>query len=127
MCIHIILALVLPFKYNLYSQSTSETRTEDQNTESLELEELEAGRTLNLVISSHVVVEERCVHEEEESASVSMVFSIPVFTMSTLFRAVGAGLAGPAATGPIFGQLTRAKMPYELWRVVQLLMPHSQV
>ena len=29
-------------------------------------------------------------------------------------RAVGAGPAGPAAAGPIFGQLTRAKMPYEL-------------
>ena len=27
-------------------------------------------------------------------------------------RAVGAGPAGPAAAGPIFGQLTRAKMPY---------------
>ena len=30
-------------------------------------------------------------------------------------RAVGAGPAGPAAAGPIFGQLTRAKIPYELW------------
>ena len=30
---------------------------------------------------------------------------------SCLHRAVGAGPAGPAATGPIFGQLTRAKMP----------------
>ena len=29
-------------------------------------------------------------------------------------RAVGAGLAGPAAAGPIFGQLTHAKMLYEL-------------
>ena len=29
-----------------------------------------------------------------------------------LNRAVGAGPAGPAAAGPIFGQLTRAKMPY---------------
>ena len=36
-------------------------------------------------------------------------------------RAVGAGPAGPAAAVPIFGQLTRAKMPYELWWVVQLL------
>ena len=26
-------------------------------------------------------------------------------------RAVGAGLAGPAAAGPIFGQLTHVKMP----------------
>ena len=31
-----------------------------------------------------------------------------------LNRAVVAGPAGPAAAGPIFGQLTRAKMPYEL-------------
>ena len=37
-------------------------------------------------------------------------------------RAVGAGPAGPAAAGPIFGQLTRAKMLYELWWVVQLLL-----
>ena len=29
-------------------------------------------------------------------------------------RAVGAGPAGPAAAGPIFGQLTCTKMPYEL-------------
>ena len=29
-----------------------------------------------------------------------------------LNRAVGAGTAGPAAAGPIFGQLTPAKMPY---------------
>ena len=34
-------------------------------------------------------------------------------------RAVG---AGPAAAGPILGQLTRAKTPYELWWVVQLLL-----
>ena len=39
-----------------------------------------------------------------------------------LSRAVGAGPAGPAAAGPIFGQLTRAIMPYELRRVVQLLL-----
>ena len=39
-----------------------------------------------------------------------------------IIRAVGAGPAGPAAAGPIFGQLTRAKMPYELWWVVQLLL-----
>ena len=38
------------------------------------------------------------------------------------YRAVGAGPAGPAAAGPIFGQLTRVKMPYELWQVVQLLL-----
>ena len=31
-------------------------------------------------------------------------------------------MTGPAAAGPIFGQLTRAKMPYELWWVVQLLL-----
>ena len=43
-------------------------------------------------------------------------------------RAVGAGPAinwsniGPAAARPIFDQLTRAKMPYELWWVVQLLL-----
>ena len=37
-------------------------------------------------------------------------------------RAVGAGPAGPEAAGPIFGQLTHAKMPYELWWVVQLLL-----
>ena len=37
-------------------------------------------------------------------------------------RAVGAGLAGPAAAGPIFDQLTCAKMPYELWWIVQLLL-----
>ena len=37
-------------------------------------------------------------------------------------RAVGAGPAGPAAAGPIFGQLTRAKMPYELWWIVELLL-----
>ena len=30
------------------------------------------------------------------------------------YRAVEAGPGGPAAAGPIFGQLTRAKMPYEL-------------
>ena len=30
--------------------------------------------------------------------------------------------AGPAAAGSIFGQLTRAKMPYELWSVLQLLL-----
>ena len=30
-------------------------------------------------------------------------------------RAIGAGPAGLAATGQIFGQLARAKMPYELW------------
>ena len=40
----------------------------------------------------------------------------------TASRAVGAGPAGPAAVGPIFGRLTRAKMPYELWWVVQLLL-----
>ena len=33
-------------------------------------------------------------------------------------RAVGAGPAGPAAAGPIVGQLTRVKMPYELRQVV---------
>ena len=37
-------------------------------------------------------------------------------------RAVGAGPADPAAAGPIFGQLTRAKMPDELRRVVQLIV-----
>ena len=37
------------------------------------------------------------------------------------YRAVGAGPAGPAAAGPIFGQLTRTKMPDELWWFVQLL------
>ena len=37
-------------------------------------------------------------------------------------RAVGTGPAGPAATRPIFGQPTRAKMPYELQRVVQFLL-----
>ena len=37
-------------------------------------------------------------------------------------RAVGAGPAGLAATRPIFGQLTHAQMPYELWCVVQLLL-----
>ena len=36
-------------------------------------------------------------------------------------RAVGAGPAGPAAAGPIFGQAC-AKMPYELRRVVQLFL-----
>ena len=36
-------------------------------------------------------------------------------------QTVGAGPAGPAAARPIFGQLTRVKMPYELWWVVQLL------
>ena len=40
----------------------------------------------------------------------------------SVYRAVGAGPAGPAAAGLIFGQLTRAKMPYELWWVVQLLL-----
>ena len=39
-----------------------------------------------------------------------------------IIRAVGADPAGPAAAGPIFGQLTRAKMPYELRWVVQLLL-----
>ena len=34
-------------------------------------------------------------------------------------RAVGAGPAGPAAAGPIFGQLIRAKMPYELRSVAR--------
>ena len=38
------------------------------------------------------------------------------------FRAVGAGPAGPAAAGSIFCQLTRAKISYELRRVVQLLL-----
>ena len=37
-------------------------------------------------------------------------------------KAVGAGPAGPAAAGSIFGQLTRAKIPYELWWAVQLLL-----
>ena len=37
-------------------------------------------------------------------------------------RAVGAGPAGSAAAGPIFGQPTRAKVPYELRRVVQFLL-----
>ena len=40
-------------------------------------------------------------------------------------RAVGAGPADPVATGPIFGQLTHAKMPYELWLVVPLLLSKS--
>ena len=31
------------------------------------------------------------------------------------------GPAGPAAAGPILGQLTPAKMPYELWWVVQVV------
>ena len=35
--------------------------------------------------------------------------TVPLDSMS--YRAVGAGPAGPAAAGPIFGQLTRAKMP----------------
>ena len=34
-------------------------------------------------------------------------------------RAVG---TGPAAAGPIFGQPTRAKVPYKLWQVVQFLI-----
>ena len=38
------------------------------------------------------------------------------------FRVVEAGLAGPAAAGPIFGQLTHAKMLYELRQVVQLFL-----
>ena len=47
-------------------------------------------------------------------------FSMPnMGLLQQLDRAVG---AGPAAVGPIFGQLTRAKMPYELWWVVQLLL-----
>ena len=37
-------------------------------------------------------------------------------------RAVGAGPAGPATAGAIFSQLTRAKMLYELQRVVQFLL-----
>ena len=50
-------------------------------------------------------------------------FSMPnMGLLQQLDRAVGAGPAGPAAVGPIFGQLTRAKMPYELWWVVQLLL-----
>ena len=40
-------------------------------------------------------------------------------------RAVGAGPVGPAAAGPIFGPLTRAKMPYELRRVVRLFRSNS--
>ena len=36
------------------------------------------------------------------------------------FRAVGAGPVGLAAAGhSIFSQLTHAKMPYELWFIVQ--------
>ena len=46
----------------------------------------------------------------------------PSRAMVDCSRAVEAGPASPAATGPIFGQLTRAKMPYELWWVVQLLL-----
>ena len=42
--------------------------------------------------------------------------------LTLLVRAVGAGPAGPAAAGPIFGQLTRTKMQYELWWVVQSLL-----
>ena len=44
------------------------------------------------------------------------------FSLHKYCRAVGAGPAGPAAAVPIFGLLTRAKMPYELWWVVQLLL-----
>ena len=36
---------------------------------------------------------------------------ITYHSLSDKYRAVG---AGPAAAGPIFGQLTCAKMPYEL-------------
>ena len=39
-----------------------------------------------------------------------------------LHRAVGAGPEGPAASGPIFGELTRAKMPYVLRRVVKFFL-----
>ena len=44
------------------------------------------------------------------------------FVINTNYRAVGTGPAGPAAAGPIFGQLTHPKVPYELWWVVQLLL-----
>ena len=39
-----------------------------------------------------------------------------------LHRTVGAGQEGPAVSGPIFGELTRAKMPYVLRRVVQVFL-----
>ena len=44
------------------------------------------------------------------------------FHMLKVIRAIGAGPAGPAATGAIFNQLTHAKIPYELQLVVQLLL-----
>ena len=48
---------------------------------------------------------------------VSVVASFPgspfTFTNVCFFRAVRAGPASPAAAGPIFGQLTCAKMPYD--------------
>ena len=45
-----------------------------------------------------------------------MMFNNDIWLLTALVicRAVGAGPAGPVAAGPIFGQLTRAKMPYEL-------------
>ena len=39
-----------------------------------------------------------------------------------LCRALGTGLAGSAAAGPIFGQPTCAKIPYELRCVVHFLL-----
>ena len=41
-------------------------------------------------------------------------------------RAVGAGPAGPAATGPIFGQLTHAKIPCELWWIIQFKRSYAR-
>ena len=39
-----------------------------------------------------------------------------IMVHSFYYRAVGAGPAGPAAAGPMFGQPTRAEMPYKFRR-----------
>ena len=57
-----------------------------------------------------------------------ILFRVPSFILLAMghpgwcSRAIGVGQAGPAAAGPIFGQLNCAKMPYELRRVVQLFL-----
>ena len=50
-----------------------------------------------------------------------IIFIAEFMVKLVLLRVVGAGPAGPAAAGPIFGQLTRTKMLHELWWFVQLL------
>ena len=50
-----------------------------------------------------------------------IIFIAEFMIKLVLLRAVGAGPLGPAASGPIFGQLTHTKMLYELWWFVQLL------